>query len=294
MPSADQVPVKSSHSTMQWHLWVVLIAGSTGSALLAVRPPNLHITPDDSQRDLYYAASATDSLYRSPLAIMAQAILAILLASATAATFVGRRANNAVSHGRCLAPSAETECLGGLGWSDLLCLVFRFLYLLLEKLFLRSLQRDQLDRQLIDLAGGRGWRLEVIVVHARAGIHTDIEGLVDRLDEGNGVRDRSTGNFLAIHQQDAGATLAKTGTVVFEVKHDGVFAGREGRWAFPPESLHVKKVIDKDWLAFEQIKAMPTATAAERIDHALGTTRRSVHLGADGIGITRDVGRVAV
>jgi len=39
-------------------------------------------------------------LYRSPLAIMAQAILAILLASATAATFVGRRANNAVSQGR--------------------------------------------------------------------------------------------------------------------------------------------------------------------------------------------------
>jgi hypothetical protein len=31
---------------MQWHQWVVLIAGSTGSALRAVRPPNLHITPD--------------------------------------------------------------------------------------------------------------------------------------------------------------------------------------------------------------------------------------------------------
>src|SRR5262245_57879206 len=46
MPSADQVPVKSPHSTMHWHLWVVLIAGSTGSALRAVRPPNLHITPD--------------------------------------------------------------------------------------------------------------------------------------------------------------------------------------------------------------------------------------------------------
>src|SRR6478609_5134651 len=85
MPSADQVPVKSPHSTMHWHMWVVLIAGLTGSALRAVRPPNLHITPDESQRDLYYAASATGSLYRSPLAIMAQAILAILLASATAA-----------------------------------------------------------------------------------------------------------------------------------------------------------------------------------------------------------------
>src|SRR5438045_9119930 len=42
MPSADQAPVKSSHSTMRWHKWVVLIAGSTGSALRAVRPPNLH------------------------------------------------------------------------------------------------------------------------------------------------------------------------------------------------------------------------------------------------------------
>ena len=38
MPSADQVPVKSSHSTMLWPMWVVLIAGSTGSALRAVRP----------------------------------------------------------------------------------------------------------------------------------------------------------------------------------------------------------------------------------------------------------------
>src|SRR6266536_2112199 len=45
MPSADQVPVITPHSTMRWHIWVVLIAGSTGSALRAVRPPNLHITP---------------------------------------------------------------------------------------------------------------------------------------------------------------------------------------------------------------------------------------------------------
>ena len=40
MPSADQVPVKSTHSMMLWPMWVVLIAGSTGSALRAVRPPN--------------------------------------------------------------------------------------------------------------------------------------------------------------------------------------------------------------------------------------------------------------
>src|ERR1700742_3396450 len=45
MPSADQVPIKLSHLTMLRPKWVVLIAGSTGSALRAVRPPNLHITP---------------------------------------------------------------------------------------------------------------------------------------------------------------------------------------------------------------------------------------------------------
>src|ERR1700726_1062134 len=67
MPSADQVPVITSHSTMRWHKWVVLTAGSTGSALRAVRPPNLHIRPA-VRRDLVYAASAT------------------------AVTFVGRRA----------------------------------------------------------------------------------------------------------------------------------------------------------------------------------------------------------
>ena len=64
---------------------------------------NLHITPG-ARRDLVYAASATGCLYRSPLAIMAQAIRASLLASAMAATLVGRRANSAVSQGRCLVP----------------------------------------------------------------------------------------------------------------------------------------------------------------------------------------------
>ena len=45
MLSADQVAVNFAHSRMRWHKWVVLTAGSTGSALRAVRPPNLHITP---------------------------------------------------------------------------------------------------------------------------------------------------------------------------------------------------------------------------------------------------------
>ena len=100
MPSADQVPIESPHSRMHGGKWVVLIARSTGSALRAVGPPNLHITPVD-RRDLVYRASAAGSLYCSPLTIMAQAILAILLASAMAAILVGRLANKAASQGRC-------------------------------------------------------------------------------------------------------------------------------------------------------------------------------------------------
>src|SRR5665811_746778 len=108
MPSADQVPVISTHSTMRWHKWVVLIAGSTGSALRAVRPfqPSHHAGVSDaiSFMPQVYAASATGSLYRSPLAIIAQAIRAILLASAIAATLVGFRTSNAVSQGRWPVP----------------------------------------------------------------------------------------------------------------------------------------------------------------------------------------------
>src|SRR5665811_2538215 len=44
MPSADQVPVKSTHSTMRWHKWVVLIAGSTGSASVSYTHLRAHET----------------------------------------------------------------------------------------------------------------------------------------------------------------------------------------------------------------------------------------------------------
>src|SRR5258705_503723 len=102
MPSADQVPVKTSHSTMRWHKWVVLIAGSTGSALRAVRPPNLHITPIPArsrlrrQRDGLFVTLALG--HHGP---------------GHPRNLVGKRdggdlgrapPNNAVSQGRCLVP----------------------------------------------------------------------------------------------------------------------------------------------------------------------------------------------
>ena len=55
----------------------------------------------------YAADSSFGSLNRSPRTIMAHAMRAILLASAIAATFVGRRANKAVSR----RPFARTSVL---------------------------------------------------------------------------------------------------------------------------------------------------------------------------------------
>lgn len=54
-------PGQNPHSTVLWHKWVVLISGSSGSALRAVGLSNLHITPA-ARRDLVHAASATGSL----------------------------------------------------------------------------------------------------------------------------------------------------------------------------------------------------------------------------------------
>src|SRR5262249_2214457 len=113
----------------------------------------------------------------------------------------------------------------------LLCLVSGLLGLLLKQLFLRSTHGNQLDRQFIDLAGETERRLLVSVAPAGAAIHSDIEGLINRLDKWNGVRNRFTRNRLTVHRKHAGAALAETGAVVFKVKHDGVLAGSERRRA---------------------------------------------------------------
>src|SRR5262245_48316740 len=102
MLSADQVPVKTPHSRMQWHKWVVLIAGSIGSALRAVRPPNLPITPDvgaislDLQRGrIIVTLASSHHRPRHP---------GQLVGKRDRGDLVCRRASNAVSQGRCFVP----------------------------------------------------------------------------------------------------------------------------------------------------------------------------------------------
>ena len=159
---------------------------------------------------------------------------------------------------------------------------FRLLNLLLEELFLRSIQRDQLDRQLIDLARETKWRLVVVVVHARASIHADIEGLVDRLDERNGVRDRPTGDAYPSLPGTPLPPFAKTRTVASEIQTRPRLPGVGTAERFPSEALHVKKIVHEDWFALEQVETMATASAPERIDHAFCTSLRNFDLGGDG------------
>ena len=101
----------------------------------------------------------------------------------------------------------------------------------------------------------------------------------------NGVRDRFFGDFLAVHRQDARAALGHAGPVVFEVKHDGVFARRERLRAFPAEAFQSEKVVGEDRFALEQVQTIATKTPAEGVEHSLGTLRRNFHVSRDGIGL---------
>jgi hypothetical protein len=92
MPSADQISVNSPHSAMPWHEWVALIAESTGSAQRAVRPSQLAHRASTPARPRS-RHECDGFLAALPSAIMPPPFL-LLMASVTAATFVGRRANN--------------------------------------------------------------------------------------------------------------------------------------------------------------------------------------------------------
>lgn len=85
-----------------------------------------------------------------------------------------------------------------------------------------QLRRPEIKGQLVDGPGEMKRHL-VTVVHRRTRIATNVEGLADSHEEGNRVRDRFAGVFLAIHRQYARATFARPRAVVFEVKDNRGF-----------------------------------------------------------------------
>ena len=69
----------------------------------------------------------------------------------------------------------------------------------------------QLDGQFVELAGEAERYLVVFVVHGCARIDPDIERLVDRHEERNGVWDRLARDLLAVHRENTRAALAMPG-----------------------------------------------------------------------------------
>jgi hypothetical protein len=103
MLCADQVPIESAH------FWK---CGDPNGFSRSAERPYLHyvVMPSPvgvaglSAGVCHAAIDNFGSLYLSPWTMMAQAIRAILLASATAATLVGWRSISCASHGRFFAP----------------------------------------------------------------------------------------------------------------------------------------------------------------------------------------------
>src|SRR4051794_15177177 len=60
----------------------------------------------------------------------------------------------------------------------------------------RQLLRSELEGHLDDLPVEAERYLVIAVIDRRAGVHADIEGLVDRHEERNGMRDLLVGDFL--------------------------------------------------------------------------------------------------
>ncbi len=104
--------------------------------------------------------------------------------------------------------------------SFLLARVSRFLGLLLQEHRLLRSGRNQLDGQLVELAGEAERRLVVVVVHAGASVDPNIEGLINRNDRWDGVRDLLAVHLLTVYRKDASAALGHAGTVIFEVKYE--------------------------------------------------------------------------
>ena len=103
MLCADRVPIESPHFERA--------LTQTGSPdprndriCITSSCPRQLVLRIDLLAALYAANNGFGSLYLSPWTMMAQAIRAILFASATAATFVGRRSISRPSHGRFCVP----------------------------------------------------------------------------------------------------------------------------------------------------------------------------------------------
>src|ERR1035441_4651179 len=84
----------------------------------------------------------------------------------------------------------------------------------------------EFNHDFLELAGELERHLTLVIFHnRRAGVLADVERLIKREAQGDGVVDLALRYLLAVHRERAGAALAEAGAVVFEVELDGMLAG---------------------------------------------------------------------
>src|SRR5208282_2419388 len=167
---------------------------------------------------------------------------------------------------------------------------------------LGHLRRAEFEGQLVDRAGELERRL-VAMVDAGAGIESNVEGLIKGHQQRNRVLDGLLVQLLAIHREHSGAAFAGAGSIVFEIKLDGVLARLElaakrvlvdeaADAALPAEPLQIEEVVDKDRLAMLQEQAVAAEAAANGHDHPLSAAFGDGDLGCDGVVLVQDIGGI--
>jgi hypothetical protein len=101
----------------------------------------------------------------------------------------------------------------------------------------------EFHRQITDLAGEAERYLVVLVVHRRAGVEPDAEGLVPREGERQTARHEVALHHLAVHLQGAGAAFTESRAVVLPVEFERVLVRRERLLALPLHALQLNGVI---------------------------------------------------
>src|SRR5882724_9198671 len=118
----------------------------------------------------------------------------------------------------------------------------------------RQPYRPELEGHVVDRTVECEGHLVVLVVHRRAGVDPDVEGLITRDQERDGFWDLLRGDLLAVHLQHAATALCDAGAVAREIELDRVLARREWLLALPAELREHEAVVVEHRLALEQIQ----------------------------------------
>src|SRR5262249_6265446 len=97
--------------------------------------------------------------------------------------------------------------------------------------------RPELEGQFLDFAVEGERYLIVLFVNRRAGVDSDVEGLINRHYEWDRARHPLRGEDLPIDFQHANAPLADAGAVILELEYDRMFTWGECLRAFPAKLL---------------------------------------------------------